>query len=117
MLPRCPYTHIDRKMHIGRHCHLVHAQNVFLHAKSIGDNFSCLHNVTLGQKGGLIPTIGNNVSLSCGATIIGDVTIGDNVVIGCNCVVTHDVPSNCTVVGNPARIVKMDGKRVDRALG
>ncbi|MDT2012433.1 hypothetical protein MX632_10440 [Carnobacterium divergens] len=33
------------------------------------------------------------------------VTIGDNVKIGANAVVTKDVPSNCTVVGNPGKIV------------
>ena len=40
-------------------------------------------------------------------------TIGDNVVIGPLCVVLKDVPSNCTVVGNPARIIRKDGVKVD----
>lgn len=32
--------------------------------------------------------------------------IGDNVVIGANSVVLKDIPSNCVVVGAPARIIK-----------
>ena len=43
--------------------------------------------------------IGNNVTLSCGCTIIGPVTIGDNSIIGANALVTHDVPPNSIVVG------------------
>lgn len=130
MLPRCSTIFINQDMRLGKHCHLEHAINVFLNAESIGDNFTCLHNVTLGQKGeklavhykkenaylGDKPTIGDNVMVSCGAVIIGGVKIGNNVVIGSNCVVTHDVPDNCTVVGNPARIVKKDGKRIDITL-
>lgn len=91
---------------------MEHAFNTFLHAKSIGSNFRCYHNVTLGQKGGKIPTIGNNVTISCGASVLGGVTIGNNVVIGAGCVIVKDVPDNCTVVGNPACIVRKDGQKV-----
>lgn len=48
---------------------MEHAFNTFLNAKSIGSNFRCYHNVTLGQKGGKIPTIGNNVTISCGGSV------------------------------------------------
>ena len=68
---------------------MEHAYNTFLNAVSIGDNFSCFHNVTVGQKGGKLPTIGNNVTVSCGASILGDVVIGNNVVVGAGCVVVH----------------------------
>ena len=116
LFPRFYTTGISTKMRLGKHCHLEHAYSIRLNAASIGDNFTCLHNVTIGQKGGKVPTIGNNVLVSAGACIIGGITIGDNVIIGNNCVVTHDVPSNCTVIGNPARIVKLNGKRVDLPL-
>lgn len=39
-------------------------------------------------------------------TIIGDITIGDNVIVGAGSVVTKDVPSNCIVAGNPAKVIK-----------
>lgn len=38
--------------------------------------------------------------------IIPGVKIGNNVVVGAGAVVTKDVPDNCVVVGNPARILK-----------
>ena len=43
---------------------------------------------------------------------MGNVTIGNNVIIGAGCVVTKDLPDNCTVVGNPARIVRLNGVKV-----
>lgn len=46
----------------------------------------------------------------------GGVKIGDNVKIGANCVVIKDVPNNATVVGVPARIVRLNGERVDIKL-
>lgn len=39
-------------------------------------------------------------------TIIGNVNIGDNVIVGAGSVVVKDVPSNCVVAGNPAKIIK-----------
>lgn len=116
LLPRCPYTKINQDMIIGPHATLEHAQNTFLNAKSIGSHLVCFHNVTVGQLGDKIPTIGNYVTLSCGASVLGGISIGDNVVIGANCVVVNNVPDNCTVIGNPARIVRMNGEKVNILL-
>ena len=44
--------------------------------------------------------------MGAGAKILGNITIGDNVRIGAGAVVIEDVPDDCTVVGNPGRIVK-----------
>ncbi|MCM1070731.1 MAG: sugar O-acetyltransferase [Alistipes timonensis] len=51
-------------------------------------------------------TIGDNVWIGGGATILPGVTIGDNVVVGAGSVVTKDIPSNVVVAGNPARVIK-----------
>lgn len=44
--------------------------------------------------------------IGSGAVILGNVTVGDHVKIGANAVVVKDIPSNCTAVGVPARVVK-----------
>lgn len=51
-------------------------------------------------------TIGKNVWLGAGSAILKGVNIGKNSVVGFGAVVTDDVPPNCVVAGNPARIVK-----------
>jgi serine O-acetyltransferase len=53
------------------------------------------------------PVIGENVYLGPGAVLVGDITIGDNVSVGANAVVTTSFPDNVTVLGNPARVVKI----------
>lgn len=50
--------------------------------------------------------IGNSVWIGAGAIILPGVTVGDNSVIGAGAIVNRDVPANCIVAGNPARIVK-----------
>ncbi|MBP3214299.1 MAG: hypothetical protein J6M19_05630 [Bacteroidaceae bacterium] len=87
-----------------------------LGAISIGRRFKTKHLVTIGNNRGGNPTIGNNVFIGAGAVVCGSITIGDNVQIGANAVVMKDVPPNCTVIGNPAIIVRKDGERVNIPL-
>lgn len=79
----------------------------------IGEKCYLSNGVIIGQdnihKPQNVPTIGNNVHLAPNSKVFGKVIIGDNVIIGTDCVVMKDVPSNCCVVGNPARIVRKDG--------
>ena len=87
----------------------------------IGSFCTIYHNVTLGgtgkHSGKRHPTIGNNVVIGTASTLLGPITIGDNVKIGAETVVImHNVPSNCTVVGAPAKIVKINGQKVYRGL-
>ena len=53
--------------------------------------------------------------VSAGAKILGSFTIGENSKIGAGSVVLEEVPPNCTVVGVPGRIVRMDNKKVPRS--
>lgn len=74
-----------------------------------------LQQVTIGQQrlgASCAPEIGDNVYIGAGAKVFGSITIGNNVFIGANSVVVNDVPDNCTVVGAPAKIVKMNGVKV-----
>lgn len=107
---------ISRDVKIGKGMQCCHPYCTGVNAKSIGDNFSVFQRVSLGASKGGRPVIGNNVEVYTNAVVIGNITIGDNVIIGAGAVVTKSVPSNCVVAGNPARIIKKDGERVDLKL-
>jgi len=49
--------------------------------------------------------IGNDVRIGSNVTLL-PITVGDNAIIGAGAVVTKDVPANCVVAGNPAKIVR-----------
>lgn len=51
-------------------------------------------------------SIGKRCFIGARAIIMPGVKIGDEVVVGSGAVVTKDVPSNCIIAGNPARIIK-----------
>lgn len=52
--------------------------------------------------------VGDNVRIGSNTTIL-PVKIGDNSIIGAGSVVTKDVPPNCIVAGNPAKILRKLG--------
>jgi len=83
-----------------------HPFSTILNADSIGTGFSCAQCTTLGWAKNKRPIIGNNVKLGASVTIIGGVTIGNNVIVGAGSVVVKNIPDNCVVAGNPAKIIK-----------
>lgn len=74
----------------------------------LGEHCSISQQVVIGAMGmgRGTPKIGNNVFIGSGAKIIGEIKVGDNVWIGANSVVVKDIPSDCTVAGIPAKIVR-----------
>ncbi len=87
----------------------------------IGGNCTLFHGVTLGgtgkEQGKRHPTIGDDVYIGHGATILGPVTIGSKSKIGAQTVIVNrDVPEDCTVIGSPPQIIKMRGQRTELQL-
>ncbi len=83
----------------------------------MGENCWINQQVTIGYKEkGSRPQLGNNVTVCAGAKVLGNIKVGDNVTIGANAVVVKDVPANCTVVGIPAKIIKIKGVKIQPEL-
>jgi serine O-acetyltransferase len=103
---------------IGKGFFIDHGMGVVIGETAIvGDDVLLYQGVTLGgtgkESGKRHPTVGNNVVVGAGAKVLGNIELGSNVRIGAGSVVLRDVPSNCTVVGVPGRIIYRSGARVD----
>ncbi len=104
---------------IGRRFFIDHGTGVVIgETAEIGDDCILYQGVTLGgtgkDHGKRHPTLGNNVLIGAGAKVLGPFKIGDNSSIAAGSVVLSPIPDNATAVGSPARVVRMNGKKVDR---
>ncbi len=98
---------------IGKRFFIDHGMGIVIgETAEIGDDCTLYHGVTLGgtswKKGKRHPTLGCDVVVGAGAKVLGPIYVGDGARIGSNAVVTKDVPAGATVVGIPARVVKID---------
>ena len=103
---------------IGRRFFIDHGMGVVIgETAEIGDDVMMYHQVTLGgtgkECGKRHPTVKNGVTIAAGSKILGAITIGENAKIGANSVVLKNVPANATVVGIPARIVRVNGTKFE----
>ena len=114
---------------IGTNLFIDHGMGVVIGETSeIGNNVTIYHAVTLGGSSPSIdserqrhekrhPTICDDVVIGSGAQIIGPVKVGKNARIAANAVVVKDVPENATMVGIPAKAVKLENKGNFRPYG
>ena len=103
---------------IGKRLVIDHGMGIVIgETAEIGDDCLIFHGVTLGGTGKEVgkrhPTIGNNVLIGTGAKVLGPFRVGDNSRIAANSVVLTEIPPNSTAVGVPAKVVRIDGHKVD----
>lgn len=116
---------IGRNVFINQHCTLYDLGGI-----DIGDDVMIGPNVSLITSGHPLDpaqrrsgvtarpiSIGKNVWIGAGATVIAGVTVGENSVVAAGSVVTRDVPANTLVAGNPARIIRPIGQDVGQDIG
>lgn len=103
---------------IGKRVCIDHGHGIVIgETAEIGDDVMIYQGVTLGGTGKDIgkrhPTIESGVMIGAGAKVLGPITVGKNAKVAAGAVVVKDVEPNCTVVGVPGSVVRIDGERVD----
>lgn len=103
-----PGAKIGKGVFIDHGCAVVIGETA-----EVGDNCTIYQGVTLGGTGKHCgkrhPTLGSDVMVGAGAKVLGPFTVGSGSKIGALAVVLKEVPPNCTVVGNPGRVVRREG--------
>lgn len=84
----------------------------------IGDRVKIVGNAVLGAIGKdnrflRHPIVEDDVTICMGAKCLGRIRIGKGAKIGADSLVLHDVPAGATVVGSPATIISLNGKKVE----
>lgn len=106
---------------LGKGILIDHGSGVVIgETAEVGDNCTLYQGVTLGgtgkDRGKRHPTLGKNVTVGCGAKVLGPFSIGDGAKIASNAVVLRPIPAGATAVGVPARIVRINGDKVSCPL-
>jgi len=117
------FVEVQKNASVGKNCK-ISSHTFICEGVTIDDNVFIGHNVTFtndkypratNHSGELqseadwkveLTLVGKGASIGSGATILSNVTIGENAIVGANSLVTKDVPPNCIVAGNPARILR-----------
>jgi len=108
----CTGVDIHPAAQIGKRLFIDHATGVVVGETTvIGDDCTLYQGATLGgtgkETGKRHPTLGNHVTVSAGASVLGPFSVGDHAKIGAGAVVLSEVPAYATVVGVPGHIVRM----------
>ena len=116
------FVEIQKNATIGRRCK-ISSHTFVCEGVVIEDNVFIGHNVAFINDSYPRATTGDQLqteadwkvektlvkkgaSIGSGCTILANLTIGENAIVGAGSVVTKDVPANCIVAGNPARVLR-----------
>lgn len=100
---------IDYRTKIGKGFSIHHYNGIVVNINTvIGEYCSIRNNVTIGEKNGKSPIIGNNVFIGPNSCIIGGIKIGDNSIVGAGSVVVKSFDNNSIIGGNPAKLINKE---------
>ena len=91
---------------IGGGFYIQHGFATIVDAERIGENCWINQQVTIGHTDTGHPTLEDQVTVHCGAKVLGDITMHRNSTAGAGAVVVKDVPANAVVGGVPAKVIK-----------
>ncbi len=91
---------------IGGGLYIQHGFSTIVTAKRIGENCRIFQQVTIGFKDNDTPVLEDNVSVACGAKVLGGITMHSNSIAAAGAVVISEVPENAIVGGVPAKIIR-----------
>jgi serine O-acetyltransferase len=109
---------IDPQATIGPGFYIGHIGGVHINPGAVlGSNCDVAHRVTIGtsamgRQGS--PTLGNDVYIGTGATLVGKIKVGDGAKIAANTLVISNIPAGATVMGVPGRIIMRPAKTVEQ---
>ena len=98
---------IDRErpwmLKIGDYCKITKGTIILTHdySRSVVRRF---YGEIIGEAGETV--IGNNVFIGMNSIILMGTKIGNNVIVGAGSVVSGEIPDNCVIAGNPAKIIR-----------
>jgi acetyltransferase-like isoleucine patch superfamily enzyme len=116
------FVEIQKNAIVGKRCK-ISSHTFICEGVTIEDNVFIGHGVTFindsyprATTGGALQTeadwkvertfVRKGASIGSGAAVLSNITIGENAIVGAGSVVTKDVPANCIVAGNPAKILR-----------
>ena len=101
-------SYIPSPCHIGKTSKFAYGGiGLVIHDKTrIGEGCIIGQGITIGGRNGIkeVPVIEDNVFISAGARILGNVNIGHDSIIGTNAVVLRDIPPYSVVAGVPEKL-------------
>jgi acetyltransferase-like isoleucine patch superfamily enzyme len=116
------FVEIQKNASVGKRCK-ISSHTFICEGVTIEDNVFIGHGVTFINDSYPRATTGEKLqteadwkvertvvkkgaSIGSGSTVLSNITIGENAIVGAGSVVTKDVPANCIVAGNPAKILR-----------
>ena len=88
---------------VGKYC-IINTGSIIEHECDVDDySHISVGTILCGEV-----SVGHHTMIGAGTTVIQCKMIGSNTTIGAGAVVNQDLPDNCTAVGIPAKVIKMN---------